>query len=126
MTTQQYKVLLVEDIKVALRFATHILSTLGCKVDAAETGTQAMKKMNENSYDLIFMDLGLPDMDGLAVTQWIRQRNDGKSRTPIVALTAHDTPEDRESCFKAKMEDFIIKPLTIEKAKYILEKYVPR
>jgi two-component system, OmpR family, aerobic respiration control sensor histidine kinase ArcB len=124
MRDYQYKVLLVEDIKVALIFATHILTALGCEVDTAETGMQAIEQVNKNFYDLIFMDLGLPDTDGLAVTQLIREKKDEKSHIPIIALTAHDTEEDKEKCLKAQMEDFIAKPLTPEKAKYVLEKYV--
>lgn len=124
MRNYQYKVLLVEDIKVAIIFATHILTALGCEIDTAETGMQAIEQVNKNSYDLIFMDLGLPDTDGFTVTQHIREKKDEKSHIPIIALTAHNTTKDREKCLKAQMEDFIAKPLTPEKAKHVLEKYI--
>lgn len=124
MDTQVYRVLLVEDVKIALLFGTRVLTTLGCQVDTAETGTDALRQVEKNHYDLIFMDLGLPDISGLEVTQHIRARVDDKRHLPIVALTAHDTPEDRERCLQVNMQDFIAKPLTQAKALSVLQRYV--
>lgn len=124
MNTSQYKILLVEDVKVAALFATHVLTQLQCEVDTAETGAQALEQVEKNQYDLIFMDLGLPDLDGFTVTRQIRERNDDKSKTPIVALTAHDAEEDKAQCLLAKMQDFIAKPLSAEKVIPILQTYV--
>lgn len=124
MDCSKYHVLLVEDIKIAQKVALLRLIELNCKVDTAETGARALELVNQYTYDLILMDLGLPDMDGLTVTETIRKMEKTDERVPIIALTAHDGEEIKDSCLKVGMSEFLSKPLTTEKARFVIEKFL--
>lgn len=123
MSHFKYKVLLVEDLKIAQKVATLRLNEQGCDVDIAESGAQAIEFFGKNQYDLIFMDLGLDDMNGLMVVETIRKMEDESHHVPIIALTAHDAPDIREKCLHVGIDDFFAKPLTSEKIQQILKKY---
>lgn len=119
----KYKALLVEDLRIAQKVAVLRLNEQGVEVDIAESGAQALELVGKKPYDLIFMDLGLDDISGLAVMEIIR-KTAGKNRcTPIIVLTAHDSPETRENCSRAGVDDFFVKPLTAENIQFILKKY---
>lgn len=105
------KILLVEDNKIAQLTAKAILEDLGCLVDIAETGQDALK-LASHGYHLIFMDIGLPDKDGLSITRQLRLREKYRYSTPIVALTAHVSEVDVQRCEDAGMNGFISKPAT--------------
>lgn len=120
----RYKVLLVEDVKIAQKIACIRLTELGCEVDTAETGAQALELFNRKNYALIFMDLGLEDMDGLTITETIRKMEGDGAHVPIIALTSHDNGDIKESCFRAGMNDFLLKPITRESGKEILSKHI--
>ena len=116
------KVLIVEDAKIAQKVAQHVLEKLGCTVDVADDGMQALELVHNTQYHLIFMDLGLPNnFDGFLVTQAIRQI-DNYQTVPIVALTAHIEEHHRVRATQVGMNDFLLKPLSLEKAQVILEK----
>ena len=118
-------ILIIEDNKLAQKMAVIALQPLGCEIHTADTGAEAITKFKMHSYDLIFMDLGLPDMDGYTVTETIRElEKKRKIHTPIVALTAHTEDEFRENAKKAGMDDFLSKPLTTDKAKTMFDEYV--
>lgn len=119
----RYKILIVEDVKIAQKVAILRLTELGCDVDAVETGAQALERIQTQQYDLIFMDLGLEDMEGFAVAEKIREIEKHR-HVPIIALTAHDNPDIRKECLSKGIDDFLIKPLTLEGGKRVLEKYV--
>ena len=116
-------VLLVEDNILNQKVAEAILKDLGCHIDIASTGKQALELVNKNNYHLIFMDISLPDMDGLTIAREIRKREDKKSSTPIIALTAHALSKDRTNCFNAGMNDVITKPIIVDVLKNILRKW---
>ncbi len=119
------KILLVEDLPIARISAKLVLGKLNCEVEVAENGTQALNLVNSKLYDIIFMDIGLPDIDGILVTSKIRQQpNCMNSKTPIIALTAHQEGELRAKCFEAGMNDFLTKPLTEENGRKFIETYV--
>ena len=119
------KIMLVEDILIAQKLTTLTLKKLGCDIDTADTGSQAIKLYNENQYDLIFMDLGLPDIDGLTVTENIRKiENDKKQQVPIVALTAHTDNDCKKACHKCGINDILEKPLTEEHAQQVIDKFI--
>lgn len=103
-------VLLIEDNKINQKIATLLLSELNCKIDIADNGKQALKMLH-NNYDLIFMDIGLPDMDGLQVTKEIRRREKNKKHTPIVAMTAHVLENDKQRCLAAGIDAIVTKPI---------------
>lgn len=102
------KVLLVEDLPLAAKIARYILADLNCDVDVASNGADALIKAKTNRYDLIFMDVGLPDATGFEVTQRIRSAG---ITTAIYALTAHTDGEHRSQAVKSGMTGFLTKPL---------------
>lgn len=102
------KVLLVEDLPLAAKIARFILGDLSCDVDVATNGAEALIKAQSSRYDLIFMDVGLPDATGFEVTSRIRKA--GVS-VPIYALTAHTDSDHRDQAIAAGMTGFLTKPL---------------
>ncbi len=116
------RVLLAEDNAVNQRVVVRILERLGCRVDLAATGTEAVGAAKERAYDLILMDQHMPDMDGVEATREIRAHERGGPRTPIVALTASILPEDRERCLAAGMDDFVAKPVGSRELRALLER----
>ncbi|WP_309628041.1 response regulator [Brevundimonas sp.] len=102
------RVLLVEDNPVGALLARTLLRREGCVVETAATGDEAIAAMKRARYDLVFMDMRMPGMDGPAATRVIRA---GGDRTPIVALTANAFAEDRQACLEAGMNDHLVKPL---------------
>lgn len=116
-------VLLVEDNQLAQKISKSMLEDLGCKVSIAGTGEEALRAM-ENHYDAIFMDVGLPDCDGLEVTRRIRRMHYDKSSVPIIAMTAHVSEHDKRLCFESGMDDFISKPISYESLQKVLQRCV--
>ena len=99
--------------------ATALLEEIGIIVDSVEDGTDAVERMSEvedDRYDLIFMDIQMPNMDGYQAAQCIRHLNDKKkAEIPIIAMTANAFAEDRKRTFDAGMNGHIAKPIDIEK-----------
>jgi two-component system, OmpR family, aerobic respiration control sensor histidine kinase ArcB len=119
------RVLLVEDNQVVQRIQTSLLTSFGCIVDIAETGEQALDAFHPGKYDLIFMDIGLPDMQGDLASKLIRKLEVGSSiQVPIIALTAHVSESAANNHVACGINDTMQKPLSREQAKLILEKYV--
>ncbi len=104
------RVLLVEDEPVNREIATILLHDVNLHVDAAENGVDALRKAEQYDYDLILMDMQMPEMDGVDATRAIRLLPGGES-VPIVAMTANAFASDREKCLAAGMNDFISKPV---------------
>jgi len=123
MEQAKHKVLLVEDTPIAIKVAVIILNMLGCKIDVAEKGMVALEMATKNKYDLILMDIGLPDIDGLTVTKQIRQQELEGKHVPIIALTAHSETAIKEKLFEVGLDDLLIKPLTIMNGQQLLQRY---
>ncbi|MFZ3047659.1 MAG: chemotaxis protein CheW [Desulfatirhabdiaceae bacterium] len=126
-------VLLVEDNPVSLKVSAATLAKQGIQVKTVVSGQEAIESVKQNPYDLIFMDIELPDMNGMEVSKTIRQwescRSDRLSteitqHAPlvIVAMTAHDSEENRQACINAGMNAVETKPLRSEKLKDIMER----
>ena len=107
------RVLLVEDNPINQKVATALLAKLNCQVDIANHGLEALARLNSRTYDLIFMDLHMPEMDGYIAASRIRD-DMGPKAPPIVAMTAAVFQEDVEKCINVGMVDFIGKPLRLE------------
>jgi len=107
------RILLVEDNAINQKVAVRMLTTLGLHVDVAGDGVEALAQVEAFPYDLVFMDVQMPRMDGLEATTRIREREapDGP-RLTIVAMTAHAQTEDRDRCLAAGMDDYVRKPVT--------------
>jgi signal transduction histidine kinase/ActR/RegA family two-component response regulator len=110
----QPRVLLVEDNPVNRRVALRMLEKEGCRVDAVENGELAVQALDNAAYELIFMDVQMPVMDGLQASRLIRAREGSVARTPIVALTAGALEGDRDRCLAAGMDDYMAKPISQE------------
>lgn len=108
------RVLLVENDPVSQLVAAQLLEQLGCHVEHAINGQEAVERCGRERYDLVFMDCYMPDMDGFEAAQSIRRAEAGGRRVPIIALTASVMPEDRERCARAGMDDFLGKPVRPE------------
>jgi PAS domain S-box-containing protein len=107
---QGLKVLVVEDNDVNRMVVTRMLGQLGCLVDAARSGEEALERLARDIPDIILMDVQMPGIDGLETTRRIRKLPKG-NRVPIVALTANAFREDRDACFESGMDDFLAKPV---------------
>jgi two-component system aerobic respiration control sensor histidine kinase ArcB len=120
-------ILVVEDQAMAAMVVKRILLSLECEVDVAPDGEKAILLTQNNHYDLIFMDIGLPEIDGYETTRRIRLFELNKDlHTPIIALTAHVDEESRQRCLEVGMNAVISKPLAKEKAIDILNAFIPR
>lgn len=116
------RVLLAEDFPLNRKLATTMLTKLGCMVDLAADGREAVEKASTCSYDIIFMDCQMPGMDGFEAAREIR-RNDCSRKTPIVAVTANALEGDREKCLEAGMDDYITKPFVQDDFERILSRW---
>jgi signal transduction histidine kinase/DNA-binding response OmpR family regulator/HPt (histidine-containing phosphotransfer) domain-containing protein len=120
-------VLLAEDNIVNQQVAKAVIAKLGCQVDLAENGTEAVILAEKNNYDIIFMDCQMPRMDGYEATGIIRQQEQTRqdNRIPIIALTANALSGDREKCLSSGMDDYISKPFAQERIAIILKQWLP-
>jgi two-component system, sensor histidine kinase len=120
------RILVVEDNPVNGEVAIGMLENLGCKTEAVDNGWRAIEAMNDSRYDAVLMDCQMPVMDGLTATAEIRRRERqlGKVRVPIIALTANAMEGDRERCLAAGMDDFLSKPFTQQQLAALLRRWL--
>jgi signal transduction histidine kinase/ActR/RegA family two-component response regulator len=117
------RILVAEDNPVNRRIILSLLEKLGCNVETAVNGTEALQKWRERPYDLILMDCQMPELDGYEATTAIRRDESGGIRIPIVAVTAHALSEDENRCRRAGMDDYIRKPIDLAQLAAVVEKY---
>ncbi|WP_347709728.1 ATP-binding protein [Halomonas llamarensis] len=115
-------VLLVEDNAVNRKVAVGMLEHLGAQVRCAENAKQALDQLEHGSVAAILMDVQLPDQDGLALTQALRQRGGWLAEVPIVAMTAGGIDGDRQRCLAAGMDDYLAKPLLLDALNQMLKR----
>jgi two-component system sensor histidine kinase/response regulator len=122
------RVLLAEDNPVNQQVAVAMLTSLGCVVSTAKDGREALRELEAGSFEFVFMDCQMPEMDGFAATRSIRdaeaKAGPRARRMPIVALTAHAMKSDREECLAAGMDDYVSKPFTKEDLRKVLAKWI--
>jgi signal transduction histidine kinase/CheY-like chemotaxis protein/HPt (histidine-containing phosphotransfer) domain-containing protein len=115
------KVLLAEDDATNRHVATRMLTRMGHAVDAVEDGAHAVSAAASADYDVILMDMMMPEVDGLAATRMIRAGTSPRCHTVIIGLTANTLPADRAACAAAGMNDYVTKPVTLDRLRVALE-----
>ncbi len=108
---KKYKLLLAEDNLINQKVILKILTSSGFNTEAVLNGSDALSAYSNNHYDLLLMDVQMPEIDGLEVTAKIRKMDSPKNMVPIIAITAHALIGDREKCLKAGMDEYISKPI---------------
>lgn len=125
--TRAARILVVEDNVVNQKIARHLLEKLGCRVDVAANGEEGVKMLDELSYDVVFMDVQMPELDGIQATERIRAREqESGAHVPIIAMTARAMSGDRERCLAAGMDDYVSKPVRRAQLLRMLDKYLGR
>ena len=119
-------VLLVEDNPLNQKIADIMLRKLGHVVNLASDGAAAIASCETTTYPLIFMDCQMPGIDGYEATRRIRESDTSNSQTPIIAITAHAMPGDRERCLAAGMTDYLTKPISPEGLSAVIERWLGR
>ncbi len=115
-SNQQYalKILLVEDTRINQKVVLNQLDSLGFQADCANDGQEALDKMKEQEYDIVFMDCQMPVLDGYDATRTIRQEEGERRHTVVIGLTAYAMEGDRQKCLAAGMDDYLTKPVSVE------------
>jgi CheY-like chemotaxis protein len=108
---KQPRILIVEDNRVNQKLIVKMLASKNLICDLVSHGKEAVEAIIHKSYDIIFMDCQMPVMDGYEATKKIRQMEDGKRRTRIIAMTANTMESDKQKCLEAGMDDYITKPI---------------
>jgi CheY-like chemotaxis protein len=120
----QLRVLVAEDNVVNQRVATLLLERLGCVVDIARDGAQAVEMWSHRTYDVVLMDCQMPEKDGFEATAAIRRAERGiGTHIPIIAMTANAMTGDRERCLRAGMDSYLSKPVTVEQISRALHEF---
>jgi signal transduction histidine kinase/DNA-binding response OmpR family regulator len=120
--TLNLRVLVADDNAINLRVARGMLERLGCQVVTVEDGARAVSAFQQGGWDLVFMDCQMPQLDGYEATQHIRALEEGR-RTPVVAMTANASSDDRQRCLDCGMDDFIPKPCRIGDFAGVIERW---
>lgn len=122
VTQHSLRILMAEDNPINQKVALGMLKRLGYKADIAANGLEVLQALERQRYDVILMDVQMPEMDGLEATRRIRSLG---LETHIVAMTAHALDGDREVCLNAGMNDYISKPVSMDELQNVLRKYKP-
>ena len=124
-TLKTIEILLVEDTRVNQKVLLHQLQLLGYQADCANHGREAIDKLAKGEYKIVLMDCQMPVLDGYQTTKILREREGKEHHLAIIGLTAHAMSGDREKCLAAGMDDYLAKPVSMEKLSAILEKWSP-
>jgi PAS domain S-box-containing protein len=119
----ELSILLAEDNLINQKLASKILEKLGCKPDIVENGLEVLEAVQSKKYDIIFMDMEMPEMNGVDTTKNILAFDSLTLKPVIIAMTANVFDEDKEVCFKAGMNDFIKKPINLQQIRDVIEKW---
>jgi two-component system sensor histidine kinase/response regulator len=125
-SVQKLRILLAEDNPVNQQVAVGLLRRMGHMVDVAANGLEALEAVRSFNYDLVIMDVQMPEMDGLEATRLIRSLPGERGKLPIVAMTANAMRGDDERCLEAGMDDYLAKPIDMTKLKAALAQWGKR
>ena len=122
---RHYRVLLAEDSPVNVIVAESMLAKLRCDVTTVSNGCEAVTAVEQGQFDLVLMDLQMPEMGGEDATRAIRRLESGRSsRVPVVAITASALPGDRQVCLEAGMDELLTKPFTVADLSLMIDRFV--
>jgi CheY-like chemotaxis protein len=107
-------VLIAEDNLLNQKIVLRMVRSLGCDADAVANGLEVIDAIGRRHYDVVLMDIRMPDMNGLEATRWIREQLPADEQPHIYALTAGIGPEERQACYDVGMKGFVAKPVVLE------------
>ena len=116
------RILVAEDNRINQKVALKLLERIGYRADVAANGVEALRALERQAYDVVLMDVQMPEMDGLTATRAIRERWPGSSGPRVIAMTANAMRDDREACLAAGMDDFVSKPVVLANLAAALER----
>jgi len=120
---QKIRIMLAEDNIINQKVALKILENLGYHADAVANGKEALNALETLSYDLVLMDVQMPEMDGFEATKKIRDSESAFRNLPVIAMTAQAMKGDREKCLKAGMDDYVSKPVRPQELEEVIKKW---
>ncbi len=120
MDRSNVKILLVEDDEISRKAVVCFFQYLGCDISAVATASSTLDRVVIERYDVILLDINLPDMNGLLLAKWIRNMECLNKNTPIIALTAYSDQEHQAKALQSNLNNYVIKPITMESCKAIL------
>ena len=123
---QPLKILLAEDNKINQKLALQLLKRMGYQADVVSDGLEAIEALQHQTYDVVLMDVQMPEMDGLTATEHICQQWSSEARPKIIALTANAMQGDREKCLAVGMDGYITKPIQVQELVRVLEQVSQR
>jgi CheY-like chemotaxis protein len=120
------RILLAEDNEVNRKIIRMVLERDGAIIEDATTGLEVIEKVSQKSFDMILMDIEMPEMDGLEATRVIRRGEAGEEnrRIPVIAITAHVIDDVRDRCIKAGMDGFLTKPIDVKNVVTVISGYL--
>ena len=125
-TRHPLRILLAEDNAINQKLAVRLLQKMGYRTDLAGNGLEAIQSIERQEYDVVFMDVQMPEMDGLEASRQINKRWGRTDRPRIVAMTANALQGDREKCLAAGMDDYMSKPIRVDDLVNALSNTMPR
>jgi CheY-like chemotaxis protein len=125
MGTTLPRILIAEDSFVNQKILLRILGQIGCTADVVSNGLEVLEAVASTNYDIIFMDMYMPEMDGLEATRKIVNSQFPTHRPKIIAFTADSMDDDKKECIEAGMDDYITKPVRLEEILSILNRWAP-
>ena len=116
-------ILIAEDNMINQKLIVRILKNFGQEVDVTTNGKEALQAVHQKKYDIVLMDVQMPEMDGNEATQRIRSEVPHENQPVIIAMTAHALQGDREKCLEAGMNDYMSKPILIDEVRRMIQKW---
>lgn len=125
-TAKSIHVLMIEDMQIAQMVAIKLFEQLNCKLKVVSTATQGFEEILQGDYDIIFIDIQLPNIDGLSLAKVIREIEIQSKPISVIAVTAHFSDEIAMKAKDAGCDDFLEKPLNLESVREVLLKHLPK
>jgi two-component system sensor histidine kinase BarA len=116
-------ILVTDDNKANLKLLSHLLDDMGHHVTEAESGKQALQLCQQQRFDMVFMDIRMTEMDGIETTRRIRLLNSHNARIPVIAVTAHAMPDQKQHFLLSGLDDYLSKPISEEQLKKIINRW---